>query len=132
MEQETNDNSEYEFTDEQNTVYSSYFMYNILTNNNNNIDDPEFVEMWEKFGNIEVAQLIDSYLHPEEFENDIIPNMKNYMVLFKDAYRDAKIGDTINSGKAIGVFTLTVWIYLEEITHEHCCPSEKCCSENSC
>ena len=120
------DNLEYEFTDEQNLIYSSYFMYDILLNNNKNIDDPVFSEMWNKFGNIGSAQLIDSYLHSEEFEDIITPNIKNCMILFKNAYRDAKIGDIINSGKVIAVFTLTVWIYLDEITHEHCCPDQEC------
>ena len=49
------------------------------------------------------------------------------MVLFKNSYKDAKIGDVINSGKVIGVFTLTVWILLDDNIHDHCCPSQ-CCS----
>jgi hypothetical protein len=116
------------FTDEQHNIYSSYFMYCILNNNNKNIEDPEFINMWNKFGNIDTAQLIDLELHKEEFIRDIEPNIKKCMVLFKNQYKDAKIGDIINSGKVIGVFTLTVWILLDEITHEHCCPSNNCCN----
>lgn len=119
---------EYEFTDEQHAIYSSYFMYQILMNNNKNIEDPDFINIWKKFGNIDTAQLVDQELYKEQFINDILPNIERCMVLFKNSYKDAKIGDTINSGKVIGVFTLTVWILLDDDNiHDHCCPSQ-CCS----
>jgi len=118
--------NETEFTDEQHRIYSSYFMYSILNQNNKNIEDPEFIHIWEKFGNIDTAQLVDMNLHSEEFEKNITPYIENSMVLFKNNYKDAKIGDIINSGRVIGVFTLTVWIYLDEINHDHCCPHNHC------
>ena len=117
----------HEFTDEQHHIYSAYTLADILMNNDKNIEDPDFVRTWEKFGNIGVAQLVDSFLYPEEFHDIIKPNFDNCMVLFKNVYNDAKIGETINGGKVIAVFTLTVWIYTEENTHEYCCDSEDCC-----
>ena len=107
--------------EEQHKIYSSYFMYSILNDNNKYIEDPLFVQLWEKFGNIETAQLVDMNLYSDEFENNIRPNIKNCTVLFKESFKDAKIGDIINSGKVIGVFTLTVWIYLDKINHDYCC-----------
>ena len=63
---EENMSLEYEFTDEQHAIYSSYFMYQILMNNNKNIEDPDFINIWKKFGNIDTAQLVDKELYKEK------------------------------------------------------------------
>jgi len=113
-------------------VYSMFQMEKILRENGMNTEDPKFIELADKYLDIDVAQIIDSNLHPEfdgtiENEDGLIDS--RLAVLWKESYKNAKIGDEINGGKVIGIFTLTIWIRLNENTgHEYCCSSSCDCS----
>ena len=101
----------------------------LLKENNNNKYDPEFEELAKKVNlNIEMAQMIDYDLHPD-FEITIrsIKHPERLRVLWKKAFENAKVGDTINRGIVTGIFTLTIWIIVDDDdSHEYCCDSECC------
>lgn len=91
-------------------IYAINKLTEILYLNNKNINDPYFIKVSDDLKmNIKMAQIIDSKLHQELF-NSIIKNNKNKYVLWKYAFKNAKIGDIIHGGKVIGIFTLTIWI----------------------
>lgn len=101
-------------------------LYDFLRNNNNVCDQ----ELWDKLdATISIAELVDSFLHEKEYKIMIgnVNNPDNLRVLWKKPYNNAKMGDIINGGKVIGVFTLTVWIEnIEDDYHEHCCEHDGC------
>jgi hypothetical protein len=110
-------------------LFSIYELENMLLGNNKNVEDPKFLELSEKNNlDIDMAQIIDDHLHSD----DLIEILNKFdfsrlMVLWKNSFKDAKIGDEINGGKVIGIFTLTIWIFLNEDTgHEYCCNSSNC------
>jgi hypothetical protein len=104
-------------------------LYDFLRNNNN-VCDQEFEKLWDKLdATISIAEIVDSILHEKDFKNMIgnVSNPDNLRVLWKKPYNNAKIGDIINGGKVIGVFTLTVWIEnLEDDCHQYCCEHYGC------
>ncbi len=110
-------------------LYDIFQLTSLLKENHNDIHDHEFEELSKKVNlNIEMAQMIDYDLHPEfEITLKSVDNPERLAVLWKNAFENAKVGDTINGGLVIGVFTLTIWILVDESTgHEYCCESECC------
>ena len=86
-------------------LYNIFQLTSLLKENHNNIHDPEFEELANKVNlDIEMAQMIDYDLHPE-FELTIksVEHPERLAVLWKNAFENAKIGDTINDGVVIGV-----------------------------
>ncbi len=110
-------------------LYNIFQLTSLLKENNHDTKDHEFEELAKKVNlDIEMAQMIDYDLHPE-FELTIrsVDHPEMLRVLWKNAFEKAKVGDTINGGLVVGVFTLTIWIMVNESTdHEYCCESECC------
>jgi len=109
-------------------IYSIYQLEKILLENDKDTEDPKFVELAQKLSmDIDMAQILDDHLHPE-FECTIKDeDFSKLAVLWKSSFKDAKFGDEINGGKVIGIFTLTIWIKLDENAgHEYCCQSCDC------
>jgi hypothetical protein len=75
---------------------------------------------------IEVLQLLDVMIHDEMREKILTYDFDKLMVLYRRAFPDAKLGDTVNGGKVVEIFTHTVWILHDDVTHDYCCPRENC------
>ena len=104
-------------------IYNIFELTKILKENNNNTDNHEFQELSDKINlNIEMAQMVDYDLHPElEITIRDIKHPEKLAVLWKNSFENAKVGDTINGGIVVGVFTLTIWIIIDDnIDHKYC------------
>lgn len=120
--------SETTFTERQHLEFSMIYLIEMLETNGKNIDDPEFLHIVDRLGNIVVMQNIDVYLHTDMYNSMVETHGVDLMVLWKKPFPDAKMGDIINNGEVVGIFDFTIWIRPENnYNHEFCCPTE-CCS----
>jgi hypothetical protein len=124
---ETNDLEQNEY---MHVLSSAFVLSQFLKNNNNNVEDPEFIILLEKLNpSIDVLEMVDFELYKEQFDEMLETyNMsERYAVLYKSAFTDAKLGVKINGGIVIGVFAFTIWIYKDpETGHKYCCGSCDC------
>jgi hypothetical protein len=111
-------------------LYSSFTLSEFLKNNDNNIEDPDFISLYKELNpSIDVLEMIDYELCKDQFAKMLeeYDDMERYAVLYKNAFIDAKIGDIINGGIVIGIFLFTIWIYKDpETGHKYCCESCDC------
>lgn len=119
-----------EFNNYMNNLYNTFQLSTLLKEKNNDIEDPEFIELLEKLNpDLSILEMLDYDLHREEFD-EMLKNVENsdrLAVLWKSSFVDAKIGDKINGGTVIGIFSFTTWIYQDEETgHKFCCESCDC------
>ena len=124
------DSTDAEFNNYMNNLSTVFVLSNLLKDKNNDIEDPDFVELLEKLKpDLSILEMLDYELHREEFDEMLkdVENSDRLAVLWKTAFKDANIGDKINGGTVVGIFIFTTWIYLDEETgHEFCCKSCGC------
>lgn len=124
------DSTDTEFNNYMNNLSTVFVLSTLLKDKNNDIEDPDFVELFEKLKpGLSILEMLDYELHREEFDEMLkdVENSDRLAVLWKTAFKDANIGDKINGGTVVGIYTFTTWIYLDEETgHEFCCKSCGC------
>jgi len=84
-----------------------------LSYNNNDIYNPKFKILWDSLKvSVSIAEIVDFYIHKKDFTNMVesVTNVDNLAVFWKKPHKDVKIGDIIDDGKVVGIFTLTVWV----------------------
>ena len=96
---------------EEHIRFSSYVLYGILKNNNMDVNNDLFKQIWNKLNaDITVAQLLDTYIHKTEFILMFEKyDLKELSVFWKNNDFDKNIGDLILGDKIINIFTFTVW-----------------------
>jgi len=101
---------------EENIRFSSYVLYGILKNNNMDVNNDLFKQIWNKLNaDITVAQLLDTYIHKTEFISMFEKyDLKELSVFWKNNDFDKNIGDLILGDKIINIFTFTVWAVKNE------------------
>lgn len=124
------DSTDTEFNNYMNNLSTVFVLSTLLKDKNNDIEDPDFVELFEKLKpGLSILEMLDYELHREEFDEMLkdVENSDRLAVLWKNAFKHANIGDKINGGTVVGIYTFTTWIYLDEETgHEFCCKSCGC------
>ena len=111
-------------------LYSATIISQFLKNNEINTEDPDFIVLLNKLNpSINVLEMVDFELYKEQFDEMLQTyyETERLAVLFKSSFKDVKIGDNINGGIVIGIFTFTIWIYKNpETGHEYCCENCEC------
>ena len=97
-------------------IKKGYELVTVLEKNNNDINSPEFAEMWKKMdAGIDIAELVDSVLYPKEFSDmlNVVDDSEKLKVFWKNNDgENIKIGDSLHDGIVAGVFLFTIWIYV--------------------
>jgi hypothetical protein len=74
--------------------------------------------------NIDCLQTLDLMIHDDMQERILSHDFTKLMALFRSSFQEAKIGDVINGGKVVEIFTHTIWILHDQVTHNYCCNRE--------
>jgi hypothetical protein len=96
-------------------IKKAYELVTVLEENDNDINSPEFTELWKKMNaGIDIAELLDSVLYPKEFSDMInrVDDSDRLKVFWKNEMENTKIGDGLHDGIVVGVFLFTIWIYV--------------------
>ena len=102
----------------QKHFFAARYLYEILCENDFNLDDPHFTSAWncmksfsENF--ITIAQHLDFLLH-SELENIIEKYEPTRLtVLWKDDFPDFNEGDYLEGQKILAKCSFTLWLYDE-------------------
>jgi hypothetical protein len=97
--------------------FMAKYLYELLCENNNNIEDPMFASIWECLKNqedlISIAQHIDFLLYPdvesviEEFDS------LNLSTVWRSDFDDFEVGEYIDGKLVVSKCLFTIWL-LEE------------------
>jgi len=95
-------------------IKKAYELVTVLEENDNDINSPEFTDLWEKMdAGIDIAELLDSVLCPKEFSDMIekVDDSERLKVFWKNEIENVKIGDGLHNGIVVGNYLFTIWIY---------------------
>jgi hypothetical protein len=126
------ESTDMEFNNYMNNLYSVFQLSTLLKEKDNDIEDPEFLDLMNKINpDLSILEMLDYELYRVEFDEMLekTEDTERLAVLWKSAFKDVNIGDKINGGVVVGIFVFTIWIYKDEETgHKYCCPdSERKC-----
>jgi hypothetical protein len=96
-------------------------LYKVLKENDDNQDSAPFIKLWvELETGLEVAQILDSALYPEEFSEMFSKNDQNKIKVIWNLAEIKRfdVGDIFTdrnkkNGLVVGVFKFTIWILFE-------------------
>jgi hypothetical protein len=94
----------------QKDFFAARYLYEVLCENEFDIDNNTFLDSWNILKNIDVAKHLDFLLNPELEELVDKYSFDKLFILWKDDFQEFDVSDIIENKKIIAKCYFTIWL----------------------